>query len=115
MIDRKRIESEIETTERELNELKARLEDRPEFELGEGSSGVDIWEQTLARKERLEEQLYALRQSLAQTRQGTYGRCSECGAQIDPERLEILPSTTLCANCAREKTEPAHNHLTHPA
>ncbi|MFQ5854686.1 MAG: TraR/DksA C4-type zinc finger protein [Anaerolineae bacterium] len=34
-------------------------------------------------------------------REGTYGRCDRCGAQIDPERLEILPATTLCAACAR--------------
>lgn len=30
----------------------------------------------------------------------SYGRCRSCGTQIEPARLDILPSTTLCAECA---------------
>jgi RNA polymerase-binding transcription factor DksA len=33
-----------------------------------------------------------------------YGRCERCGSPIDPERLEILPATTLCADCARAES-----------
>jgi RNA polymerase-binding transcription factor DksA len=32
---------------------------------------------------------------------GTYGVCSVCGKQIEPERLEYLPWATLCAADAR--------------
>jgi hypothetical protein len=32
--------------------------------------------------------------------------CSQCGGGIDPERLEVLPKTTLCTNCARKNPEP---------
>jgi DnaK suppressor protein len=30
---------------------------------------------------------------------GTYGRCRRCDAAIPLERLEILPSATLCMTC----------------
>ena len=33
-----------------------------------------------------------------------YGVCEKCGQQIEPERLEIFPETTLCVSCKR-KTE----------
>ncbi len=31
--------------------------------------------------------------------QGTYGRCRDCDTAISLERLEILPSSSLCADC----------------
>lgn len=32
--------------------------------------------------------------------QGTYGVCAKCGEQISDARLELLPATPLCKNCA---------------
>ena len=29
-----------------------------------------------------------------------YGRCRSCGNDIEPARLDVLPSTTLCVECA---------------
>ena len=31
---------------------------------------------------------------------GTYGRCDECGGAIPPARLEALPATPWCVDCA---------------
>jgi len=31
---------------------------------------------------------------------GKYGRCLDCGREIETDRLRILPYTTLCKNCA---------------
>ncbi|KQP69419.1 hypothetical protein ASF40_16205 [Microbacterium sp. Leaf288] len=31
--------------------------------------------------------------------QGTYGRCTRCGGQIAPERLEVLPYAAACIEC----------------
>jgi RNA polymerase-binding transcription factor DksA len=40
---------------------------------------------------------------------GTYGRCAECGAAIDDERLAASPVTTRCASCAAgELPDPPH-------
>jgi RNA polymerase-binding transcription factor DksA len=32
---------------------------------------------------------------------GDYGVCVKCGDDIAPERLEAVPETPFCANCAR--------------
>ncbi len=32
---------------------------------------------------------------------GVYGICTSCGDQITPERLEALPATPTCLDCAR--------------
>jgi len=44
--------------------------------------------------------LAAAERSLAQQVAGDYGRCSECGQPIGDERLEALPDTTTCRDCA---------------
>ncbi|MDO5622194.1 MAG: TraR/DksA C4-type zinc finger protein [Paracoccus sp. (in: a-proteobacteria)] len=33
--------------------------------------------------------------------EGEYGFCVQCGAEVAAERLELLPDTPFCANCAR--------------
>ncbi len=96
-----RLEADLQEAERELQELEEQLYDRPEFGLGEGGADAHSWEMALARKERVIAHVDALREALTKAREGTYGRCERCGAQIDPERLEILPATALCVDCAR--------------
>ena len=98
---RKQIEAELQEAEAELQELDRRLGNKPEFGLGEGNSGAYSWEMALARKERVIARIEALQEALTKVDEGSYGRCERCGAQIDPERLEILPATALCVDCAR--------------
>jgi hypothetical protein len=33
---------------------------------------------------------------------GEYGTCDHCGAQINPERLEVMPHSTFCLDCKDE-------------
>lgn len=99
---RERILEELETAEADLAKVIAQLEEKPELGPGTGSTGAMTWELALARKERIEEQLKSLRSALDRAQNGAYGRCQVCGAEIDPERLEILPTTTTCADCARK-------------
>ncbi len=32
---------------------------------------------------------------------GSYGRCTSCGHDISPQRLDALPATPVCVGCAR--------------
>jgi RNA polymerase-binding protein DksA len=34
---------------------------------------------------------------------GTYGKCTNCGKEIPPERLEARPWATLCIDCQRTR------------
>ena len=47
------------------------------------------------------QQLHDIDQALARLDADTYGKCIECGQNIQPERLEIMPSAALCIDCQR--------------
>ena len=42
----------------------------------------------------------ALNAALRRTDEGTYGRCTACGDEINAARLEALPATATCISCA---------------
>lgn len=96
------LKKELKKAEQELAQVQAQLEERPDFGLGTGSTGVFTWEMSLARRERIEEHIAEIQAALDRVDQGEYGICQTCGAKIDPERLKIVPCTTECAKCARK-------------
>lgn len=55
------------------------------------------------RRKELEE----MDRALARLEEGTYGECERCGAEIDEERLKVMPLAALCVDCqkASEGTE----------
>lgn len=38
--------------------------------------------------------------ALQRIESGEYGACAKCGTEIAPERLDALPDTPFCRNCA---------------
>lgn len=48
-----------------------------------------------------EELLQSIDDALQRIEDGTYGICSNCGKPIGEERLEALPWTNLCIDCAK--------------
>ncbi len=53
-----------------------------------GQAGLDEIRMIQAALERIEE--------------GEYGICQRCGADIQPERLDVLPYTPICRTCAND-------------
>jgi len=41
-----------------------------------------------------------IKSALARVKDGTFGLCVVCGEQISEERLEVLPYTPKCRDCA---------------
>ena len=41
-----------------------------------------------------------IRAALARIADGSYGFCVTCGNEISAERLDVLPATPFCRNCA---------------
>lgn len=41
-----------------------------------------------------------IRAALARVESGDYGTCVKCGAEIAEDRLNLLPETPFCRNCA---------------
>ena len=46
------------------------------------------------------DEIEQIKAALARIREGTYAECSECGDPIAPKRLEALPYTRFCIDCA---------------
>ena len=51
-----------------------------------------------------EQELLMIKYALRRIEDGNYFQCDECGQDIPPARLELLPFTAHCVNCA-EKIE----------
>lgn len=52
----------------------------------------------------LKNQQTAVVEALERIEKGTYGFCEHCFAMIDTDRLNILPTATLCLACEAKKS-----------
>jgi len=50
-----------------------------------------------------EDELGKINNALKRIETGEYFTCSVCGKEIPPERLELLPFSSTCVNCAGKK------------
>ena len=101
--EKRRIEEEMAMVRAELQRLVIKLENKPEWSLGEGDPTVQEWELNYELKKEAERRLRSLEAALQKLARGSYAICEICGKPIDPERLAILPETTRCVDCARKK------------
>lgn len=52
-------------------------------------------------KDEAEAELLAVNKAIIKLRQGHYGNCEKCAEPIAQARLDTLPYTELCINCAK--------------
>ena len=106
----KPVEIRRQELERRLGELKARI-DRIEDELEQPLSD-SFSEQAVEREEEevLEDlgaagvqEVRMIEAALKRIAAGTYGVCVNCGEPISEERLDIVPATPLCRDCAAQR------------
>lgn len=67
--------------------------------------GTEVYQrsQDVAEHDRLLHRVEAIDAALERSDKGQYGICEHCGREIPPERLDILPYTTVCQQCSREE------------
>ena len=53
------------------------------------------------------QQLEQVEAALQRLDEGTYGKCTNCGKEIDAARLEALPYAVLCINCQEQQEQVA--------
>jgi RNA polymerase-binding transcription factor DksA len=99
---REHLERRLQQGREDLAQLDERLESKGDYGLGRGDPLIVRWELNLALREEIEQKVEQLEDALERLEEGDYGFCESCGLPIDPERLEVLPGTTLCIKCARE-------------
>jgi phage/conjugal plasmid C-4 type zinc finger TraR family protein len=49
--------------------------------------------------------IHSLDHAIQRGQQGLYGICEDCGHEIPPRRLQVIPGTTLCVTC-QSRREP---------
>jgi len=92
--------------EHELERENARLaetaaERSPDPTSAEGGSMVFEYEKELSVDANTEDLLRKAGNALERLDRGEYGICESCGVAIPIARLEVLPYTTLCVECAQ--------------
>ncbi len=79
------------------------IQDHPTTTNHMAEDASDVAEQAtnLALRHHLEELLKEIDRAILRAEKGTYGSCERCAKRIDAERLRIVPSASLCIECAK--------------
>jgi RNA polymerase-binding protein DksA len=103
---REKLENEKKRLKRQLEELQAsassseeKRESTPFGKRDEGATEAQELERRLTLEKRVMNQLAAIEHALKKIAEGSYGKCDNCGKEIDPARLEALPQASLCMEC----------------
>ncbi len=94
--------------QKEIEQNLKSLESKDGESLAESSEpGTDSWMAEMhGRTEVMKGNLMALltrtKKSLSNLRSGKYGKCENCGKQIEQERLSAMPTATLCLSCSKK-------------
>jgi len=83
-----------------LHNIEAELDEPPPKDWEESAverEGDEVLEQL---GQSGQEEIARIQAALQRIREGTYGECVRCGEEISAERLDVLPDTPFCKNCA---------------
>lgn len=98
-----RLREELEIITKELADLGVSPDGVVEFSFDEGfadaAQTTSERSNVLSLAEGLAQRLEDVKASLGRLGRGTYGSCERCGKEINPERLEAIPTATLCISC----------------
>lgn len=98
---RQALEEERGRVEKEMDRLRVYL---GELRVAEDGVDPDAAERmmSLSIMENLERRLQSIGHALSKLDRGEGELCERCGRPIEPERLKVLPDTTLCIKCKVE-------------
>jgi len=100
------VETSTDVERRLVSELEAataqarRLEDEYNGLLADPAVIQEDRDATRMLLERARAAVTAAERAVERHREGTYGRCSRCGKEIPPERLEAVPGAHTCVACS---------------
>jgi len=109
---RAHLESELARLEAEIAEIDAEERETLSEASGENNYRDHMADQGSATFEReldmtLEENLRTIlgdvRAALARMTEGSYGTCARCSEEIPSERLEAVPTASLCIRCKEDE------------
>lgn len=120
---RDQLEESREVIEFDLKQLTIDLANATDSQLLEGTlanhpadeaSDLIVAEIDLSRIRELQVEIRDVDEALERIERGVYGACVECGDEIDPARLNILPLAQRCPSCqTRYDATPAQWSTVH--
>jgi RNA polymerase-binding transcription factor DksA len=90
------LRAQVERTEQQLLELESDMEGM----LREHDTIQEDLDQTRTLITNVRADLQRAQRAVARIDAGTFGQCVQCGQPIAVERLEAIPESERCANCA---------------
>jgi DnaK suppressor protein len=79
---------------------------------GDRANSEHTHEVSILLSARDKEKLIAIEEALEKIHEGTYGVCEECGDEIGPGRLKVMPLARSCVACqSRLEKEKAHQRF----
>ncbi|ARD47413.1 molecular chaperone DnaK [Sporosarcina sp. P37] len=113
------MEERLTETESETNIVKTAQEDVGELSMYDNhpaDMGTELYEREkdIALNTHAEGELEKVQKALQAIKDGTYGTCEVCGKEIQAERLEAIPYTTVCIEDAQKDVpddRPAEDDL----
>jgi len=105
-----------ERTLREIDRLREQLQAEIEPASADDDDmadvAADIYERgkTISLINSLEDKLHSIEHAMSIATSGQYGLCEVCGQPIPEERLQIMPETTLCVQCASKMEQGIRRH-----
>lgn len=101
------IDDKLQTSEQGLQELSGEVGDA-----GDESVAHMITDLDLASANRDVSELRDVEAALQRIREGTYGTCIQCGADLEFERLNAQPTALRCVECQTQFEKLHANHNT---
>ncbi|WP_096270919.1 TraR/DksA C4-type zinc finger protein [Paucisalibacillus globulus] len=89
-----------------LELLKESMSELSNYDNHPADHGTELFERQkdIALNEHAEKELEEINEALHAIEEGTYGLCTECGADIPFERLQAVPTADRCVNHASSDT-----------
>jgi RNA polymerase-binding protein DksA len=103
------LSKERDRLKEDIQRQEVKTQDHPTRVNHMSDDASEVFEQTknLALKQHLETMLSQVEAALHRIEKGTYGVCEKCGAAINLDRLQAMPSATLCMHCASATSRAA--------
>ncbi len=99
---RKQLLDRVSELDERLHSIEDQLDDAPNPDWEENAIEQEDDEVLESLGEAGLAEYRAIRAALDRIKAGTYGTCVKCGKPIEEERLDVVPHTPLCSECAAE-------------
>ena len=88
--------------------LRESISELSSYDNHPGDLGSEVFERSkdFALREGMELDLAEIEDALHRMQNGTYGQCEQCGQEIPLERMEAMPTASLCIKCKHEEDVP---------